>query len=146
LITENLSTLKIHKLTQEQYDRELAAGRIDENALYLTPGNASGSNVNVDANLSTEGAAADAKATGDAINNLAEQIRAAAMDEVYVQDEEPVDAPSGSLWIDTSNSGISPTDGRITAKLYVVDAGTTDMTEVDFSQYSIGDVVAVTIT
>lgn len=37
LITENLSTLKIHKLTQEQYDRELAAGRIDANALYLTP-------------------------------------------------------------------------------------------------------------
>lgn len=37
MITENLSTLKIHKLTQEQYDRELAAGRIDANALYLTP-------------------------------------------------------------------------------------------------------------
>ena len=37
MITENLSTLKIHKLTQEQYDRELDAGRIDENALYLTP-------------------------------------------------------------------------------------------------------------
>lgn len=37
LITENLSTLKIHKLTQDQYDRELAAGRIDEHALYLTP-------------------------------------------------------------------------------------------------------------
>lgn len=35
--TENLSTLKIHKLTKAQYDRELAAGRIDENALYLTP-------------------------------------------------------------------------------------------------------------
>ena len=35
--TENLSTLKIHKLTQAQYDRELAAGRIDPNALYLTP-------------------------------------------------------------------------------------------------------------
>ena len=35
--TENLSTLKIHKLTQEQYDRELAAGKIDPNALYLTP-------------------------------------------------------------------------------------------------------------
>lgn len=35
--TENLSTLKIHKLTQAQYDRELEAGRIDENALYLTP-------------------------------------------------------------------------------------------------------------
>lgn len=37
MITENLSTLKIHKLTQAQYDRELSAGNIDENALYLTP-------------------------------------------------------------------------------------------------------------
>ena len=37
MITENLSTLKIHKLTQAQYERELEAGRIDENALYLTP-------------------------------------------------------------------------------------------------------------
>ena len=37
MIEKNLSTLKIHKLTQEQYDRELAAGRLDENALYLTP-------------------------------------------------------------------------------------------------------------
>lgn len=35
--TENLSTLKIHKLTQAQYDRELEAGNIDANALYLTP-------------------------------------------------------------------------------------------------------------
>ena len=39
MITENLSTLKIHKLTQEQYDREFAAGNIDENAIYLTPDN-----------------------------------------------------------------------------------------------------------
>lgn len=37
MITENLSTLKIHKLTQEQYDRELAVGNLDETALYLTP-------------------------------------------------------------------------------------------------------------
>lgn len=37
MITENLSTLKIHKLTQAQYDRELEAGNIDANALYLTP-------------------------------------------------------------------------------------------------------------
>ena len=37
MITENLSTLKIHKLTQAQYDRELEAGRIDQNAIYLTP-------------------------------------------------------------------------------------------------------------
>jgi microcystin-dependent protein len=37
LITENLSTLKIHQLTQEQYEREKEAGRIDSTALYLTP-------------------------------------------------------------------------------------------------------------
>jgi uncharacterized phage infection (PIP) family protein YhgE len=37
MIYENVSTLQIHKLTQEQYDRELAAGRLDENAIYLTP-------------------------------------------------------------------------------------------------------------
>jgi hypothetical protein len=35
--TTNLPTLKIHKLSQAQYERELAAGRIDENAIYLTP-------------------------------------------------------------------------------------------------------------
>lgn len=43
--TENLSTLKIHKLTQEQYDRELAAGRIDGSALYLTPGKSGGADI-----------------------------------------------------------------------------------------------------
>lgn len=37
MITENLQTLKIVKLSQEQYDRESAAGNLDENALYLTP-------------------------------------------------------------------------------------------------------------
>lgn len=35
--TENLSTLKIHKLTQAQYEREREAGRLDAGALYLTP-------------------------------------------------------------------------------------------------------------
>lgn len=35
--TENLSTLKIYKLTQAQYDAELANNNINENAIYLTP-------------------------------------------------------------------------------------------------------------
>ena len=35
--TNNLSTLKIHKLSRAQYDREKAAGNIDDTALYLTP-------------------------------------------------------------------------------------------------------------
>jgi hypothetical protein len=37
LTTTNLSTLKIHKLTQTQYDAAVINGNIDENALYLTP-------------------------------------------------------------------------------------------------------------
>ena len=37
MIIENLSTLKINKLTRAQYERELEAGRIDENSLYLIP-------------------------------------------------------------------------------------------------------------
>lgn len=37
MITENLSTLKIHKLSNEQYMREREAGRTDESAMYLTP-------------------------------------------------------------------------------------------------------------
>lgn len=36
MITENLSTLKIHKLTQAQYDREQEAGRLEPYAIYLT--------------------------------------------------------------------------------------------------------------
>lgn len=45
MITTNVPILKIHKLAQAQYDRELANGNIDENALYLTPdeGNSAGS-------------------------------------------------------------------------------------------------------
>lgn len=36
MVTENLSTLKIHTLTEDQYDRERLAGNIDPTALYLT--------------------------------------------------------------------------------------------------------------
>lgn len=63
LITENLSTLKIHQLTQAQYDRELEAGRLNENELYLTPEEEK----SIDDTLSVSGAAADAKAVGDAL-------------------------------------------------------------------------------
>ena len=37
MITENLSTLKINKLSQKQYDRESVAGNLNENEIYLTP-------------------------------------------------------------------------------------------------------------
>ena len=37
MLTENLSTLKINRLTQEQYDAALTNGSINANELYLTP-------------------------------------------------------------------------------------------------------------
>ena len=37
MITENLSTLKINKLTKAQYETALAAGTVNENELYATP-------------------------------------------------------------------------------------------------------------
>ena len=37
MYTENLPTLRIHNLSQEQYDREAAAGNIENFSLYLTP-------------------------------------------------------------------------------------------------------------
>ena len=57
MTTENLSTLKIHSLTQEQYERELAAGRIDETAIYLTPysGNGNDGSINSDEFLKKTG-------------------------------------------------------------------------------------------
>ena len=41
MTTENLSTLKIHKLTDTQYNAEVESGNADEFALYLTPDEAS---------------------------------------------------------------------------------------------------------
>lgn len=37
MITENISTLKIQKLTQKQYDDALENGVLDDNSIYLTP-------------------------------------------------------------------------------------------------------------
>lgn len=37
MITKNLSTLKVNKLTQAQYDAALLAGNIKDDELYLTP-------------------------------------------------------------------------------------------------------------
>ena len=75
---------------------------------------------------------------------VSEQI-ADAIVEVYVQDEEPTDAHNGYIWIDTSVSGLPDAPEKKSANVYVVDSATTDMTLIDFSQFSIGDVIVVTI-
>ena len=45
---QNLSTLQINKLSQKQFDREEAAGRLDQSAWYLTPEEAPDKTLTVD--------------------------------------------------------------------------------------------------
>lgn len=72
MTTEKLSTLKIHKLSLEQYQKALAAGDIDENALYFVSGEIpADGDVVIDATLTIDGAAANAKAVGDALERKA---------------------------------------------------------------------------
>lgn len=87
MIVENLQTLKIHKLTEAQYQRTLSEGNIDPNALYLTPDES----LIIDNTLSIDGAAADAAAVGEAI----------AAPKYVAQDTAPEDI--NLLWIDTSD-------------------------------------------
>ena len=106
MTTENLSTLKIHKLSQEQYDRELAAGRIDENAIYLTP--------DEDYDIDLEG-----YATIDQLNEKENKI--------FKRPDEPLDAHTGALWIDTDEG---PTGGG---------SGSTDIIGISVSWNDIKD-------
>ena len=103
MITENLSTLKIHKLTQAQYDRELAAGRIDENALYLTPDeeidlSSYATKDDVEEISSLVGGTPISTQISAAINNISADDFG-----IYVQAQEPTDAVPGDIWIDTIN-------------------------------------------
>lgn len=86
----------------------------------------------IDNTLTQEGQAADAKAVGDAINEVATLVGDTAVstqitnaiDEataddfgIYVQDTEPTRAVDGDIWVDTANdpSYIPPTIPEITA-------------------------------
>ena len=71
---EKISNLKIHKLTQEQYDRELTNGNIDPNAFYITP--------------------QENSIDEEQIRNIIEQY-------LIVQEDEPdpLKYPEGALWI-----------------------------------------------
>lgn len=51
MITENLSTLKIHKLTKEQYDRLVASGNVDQTALYMVKDDTTTDDVGGNANI-----------------------------------------------------------------------------------------------
>lgn len=156
MATESDLVSKITSPTSAEVGQILSVKSVDSNGniTWETIDNVSDT-VEVDSGLSKEGFAADAKVTGDAISNLntlvgdtavSEQIETAiseAIVEVYTQNDEPVNAPEGSLWIDTSKDGLPNTQSSA-ARVYVADVATTDITTVDFSKYAIGDVVLVT--
>ena len=106
MITENLSTLKIHKLTQEQYDRALEAGNIDESALYLTPEkepiliqNDEPTDVE-DGTLWLDLDAVGQSSSGGSVFYDGEMV--------YSQNYEPIGAPDGTLWVDLDdNEGVA---------------------------------------
>jgi hypothetical protein len=105
----------------------------------------------VDDTLSLVGVAADAKKTGDELARLSEMLGgssvsdqiADALVEVYVQDIEPADALAGSIWVDTGTPGLDDAEDT-TAKVYLIDAGTSDISSIDLSSYKAGDVIIVT--
>lgn len=164
MITENLSTLRIHKLTQEQYNRAREAGQLEENAIYLTPDDASNpggfaTEEYVDekiADLVLESAQADwnqedeskpdfihnkpeipsieGLATIEYVDSKFEEVDGGSFDQVqadwnvtdeddpafiknkpdlsqvggssiYTDNEEPADAPEGSVWLDMDDDG-----------------------------------------
>ena len=62
MIVTNLPTLKINKLTKEQYDRELAAGNIKTDELYLTETDTTGDVVSIESGGTGATTAANARA------------------------------------------------------------------------------------
>ena len=99
--------------------------------------------IDVDGTLSISGMAADAKVTGDAISDINSKLDNIE-DNIYIQNDEPIDAPEGSIWIDLDDDGLPSAAKSNAANVYVVDAATADITTVDFSAYAVGDVVLVT--
>lgn len=119
MLTENLSTLKINRLTQEQYDAALTNGSINANELYLTPDNNEldtsaflrvtdvGSAVDINPiNADTlEGKSASYFATASNVSNINNSLNKINSD---------ISTINGSL--NTVNSNISTINGSLSAK------------------------------
>lgn len=110
MITENLSTLKIHRLTQAQYDREFEAGNIDPNALYLTPEKEPIFIQNDEPTDAEDGTLwLDLDAVGQSSGGGSVFYDG---EMVYSQNHEPIGAPDGTLWVDLDdNEGFSGSGG-----------------------------------
>lgn len=118
MITNNLSTLQIHKLSEEQYQRELLAGRIDPNALYLTPAQGGGGGEEPTGGVTDE-VLAQAILTHNASDAAHPDIREALDDKanlsegaIFVEGSGATDATAKtSTWVGTSDRITSYYDG-----------------------------------
>ncbi len=118
--SEILPVLKIHELTQEEYDEKVANGTFDEDTLYLTPDEEI--DLSQYATIEELNAKADLNHKHEDVNNsitklnnlvgntkVSEQISTAIEDTtandfgIYVQSQEPANADACDIWIDTAN-------------------------------------------
>ncbi len=106
MITENLPTLKIHELTKDQFERELAADNLEKNAIYLTPAEEVVENLKDGNGKSSLEQALDASYTGIAI--VTKNPNAAALDSTLT-DNEPIGATGD--WA-VSLGGVSSAQGK----------------------------------
>lgn len=67
MITKDLVTLNIHKLSQEQYDASLSAGTLGEDDIYLTPAEEVKIDLNNIPTPTTDTAAANKKYVDDKV-------------------------------------------------------------------------------
>lgn len=96
--TENVSTLKIHKLTREQYERELGAGRIDPMAIYLTPN---------EELLSIEQGGTGANNAADALVNLGAAPSGYGLgDSVWISDGRSANDMMSNGWFSWGSGGV----------------------------------------
>lgn len=99
MIIENLSTLKIHEISEEQYKREKEKGNIDPSAVYLTP---------YEEGVTGDYAEIDHTHEISDVNELQELINTSAY--IDIEDNEDVNddvTPSASIDVDDALSDTS---------------------------------------
>lgn len=66
------------------------------------------------------------------------------LNSVYIQNDEPIDAVIGSVWIDTNETGLDVPGEEYNKNLYIIDSSGSESSEIDFSSYAVGDIILVT--
>ena len=126
MIIENLSTLKIHEISEEQYKREKEKGNIDPSAVYLTP---------YGEDVTGDYAEIDHTHEISDVNELQELINTSAY--IDIEDNEDVNddvTPSASIDVDDALSDTSenPVQNKvISLKIQDLEASKLSISNID---------------